>query len=101
MTLQKQDTEDSVMAPPEPKTEKAPCLETIFKRMQECNGAIQAMYHDLDYITRTTSPNTTEDQDAEVPKTPTPNLANMQNEIDVLRNRIRSCKQKLDKARWG
>lgn len=82
-------------------TEKAPCLETIYKRIMECNGAIQAIYYDLDYITRTTQPEPTPDEAEPKTNQPTPNLAMLQAQVDLLRNKIRDCKKKLDKARWG
>jgi len=81
--------------------EKAPCLETIYKRLQECNGAIKAIYYDLDYVTRTAPPNPTEDAESPAKDAPTPNLSMMQNQVDMLRDQIRNCKKKLDKARWG
>lgn len=82
--------------------EKAPCLDTIHKRLQECNGAIDAIFWDLDYITRTEpQQDQPEKEEIDHPKIGTPNLMNIQVETDQLRNRIRDCKKKLDKARWG
>jgi len=96
-------TEEEAPLPVEAPKQKAPCLETVFKRMQECNGAIRSLFRDLDYVTRTTPPNEiTQDSEAgEVPKIPSPNLANLQNEIDIVRDQIRMCRKKIEKLRWG
>lgn len=79
---------------------KAPCLDTIFKRLKECNGSIMALFYDLEFITRTEPVKDSEAEEG--PKvSSTPNLTDLQIEVDVLRNHIRDCRKKLDKARWG
>ena len=100
MTLEQQDEMSNVPNVTAQK-EKAPCLETIYKRLEECNGSIKALFYDLDYVTRTTAPTPSEDVVDPKSDTPTPNLLMMQTEVDILRNKIRDCKKKLDKARWG
>jgi len=99
MTMENQDVGECVPNATA-ENEKAPCLETIYKRLRECNGAIKAIYYDLDYITRTAPPNPTEDAEAQK-DAPTPSLSMIQNQTDMLRDQIRNCKKKLDKARWG
>lgn len=99
MTLEEQETENAPSV--ESVKNKAPCLETIYKRLIECNGAVQAIFYDLDYITRTEPPSETPEGDASKPNTTNVNLTTMQQEVDVLRNRIRDCRRKLEKARWG
>jgi len=95
-------TEEKNQLPVDAPKQKAPCLETVFKRMQECNGAIRALYRDLDYVTRTAPPNEVSiEADSENPKIPSPNLANLQNEIDIVRDQIRRCRKKIEKLRWG
>lgn len=81
--------------------QKAPCLETIFKRIRECNGSISAMYRDLEFVTRTAPPAESGDKTEEPQGQATVNLNDIQMEADILRNRIRDCMRKLDKARWG
>lgn len=81
---------------------KAPCLETIFKRIIECNGAIMAIFYDLDHVTRTEPPSDSpEGGDSSKPNTTNASMMTIQSEVDVLRNRIRDCRRKLDKLRWG
>lgn len=96
-----QPTEEAECAPSATSTkEKAPCLDTIFKRLKECNGSINALFYDLEYITRT-EPAKEPVDDEKDKVTSTPNLFDLQTEVDVLRNRIRDCRNKLTKARWG
>ena len=80
---------------------KAPCLETIFKRLRECNGQTHAMFRDLEFVTRTSPPPEGESKSEDSPQVATVNLMDIQQEADVLRNRIRDCMRKLDKVRWG
>jgi len=65
---------ETVASPQEATKEKAPCLETIYKRIKECNGTVMALFYDLEYITRT-SPPKEGDANSDEPKIgTTPNL---------------------------
>ena len=100
--MSSQDTEEVSDVPNVAKQKvKAPCLETIFKRLRECNGAVLAMFHDLEFVTRTSPPQEGQDKAEESPQQATVNLNDIQMEADILRNKIRDCVKKLDKARWG
>lgn len=82
--------------------QKVPCLETVYKRIIECNGAIMTIYYDLDHVTRTEPPSDSpEGGDVSKPNTTNAGMMTIQQEVDVLRIRIRDCRRKLDILRWG